>query len=364
MAFTRNSQATNNISALPNKPLITPTALKAAFDKGDVDEKSYNNDVLLVELESTTPGSSGAENIGSRTITGITGNTIWTQLQALYNLIVATVLGQIPDGSLTYAKQSTSAKALIENQSFKNKIINGDFVINQLGVSGTVILSAGQYGHDKWKAGDGGCTYTFATSQNKTTITISSGTLMQTVEGIGIYSGTHTVSWVGTSMGRIGTGAYTASGMQLNPTGGNDFSVEFNAGTLSQVQIEFGTVATAFEKRDISIEKLLCERYMKTFNVTTPFTYLNVGRFATTTTAVISFDTNAQMRTSPTISATGTFVLYHDGTNSLVTSYALHGTGSSMVSIAAIMTDTTTAGNLGAIYSGAAGGMLIFDANL
>lgn len=110
MAFTRNSQATNNISALPNKPLITATALKQKFDQGDVDEKSYNNDVLLVELESTTPGSSGAENIGSATVSGLAGNTIWAQISALWTAVQNIVIGTLPDNSVTNDKIATASK--------------------------------------------------------------------------------------------------------------------------------------------------------------------------------------------------------------------------------------------------------------
>lgn len=54
----------------------------------------------------------------------------------------------------------------------KNAIINGNFGINQRGLSGTVTLAANAYGHDRWKAGASGCTYTFATANNVTTLTV------------------------------------------------------------------------------------------------------------------------------------------------------------------------------------------------
>jgi len=76
----------------------------------------------------------------------------------------------------------------------KNAIINGNFQINQRGVSGTVTLAAGAYGHDRFKAGASGCTYTFATSNNVTTLTISAGSLIQVVEGLNLYTDTYTLS--------------------------------------------------------------------------------------------------------------------------------------------------------------------------
>ena len=62
---------------------------------------------------------------------------------------------------VTYNDSTIQGTSLI-----KNKIINGNFDINQRAVSGTVSLAAGEYGHDRFKGGAGGATYTFATSAN------------------------------------------------------------------------------------------------------------------------------------------------------------------------------------------------------
>ncbi len=51
---------------------------------------------------------------------------------------------------VTYNDSTIQGTSLI-----KNKIINGNFDINQRAVSGTVSLSAGVYGHDRWKDGSG-----------------------------------------------------------------------------------------------------------------------------------------------------------------------------------------------------------------
>ena len=75
----------------------------------------------------------------------------------------------------------------------KNAIINGNFAVNQRAVSGTVTLAAGAYGHDRFKAGASGCTYTFATANNITTLTISAGSLIQVIEGNNLFTGTYTL---------------------------------------------------------------------------------------------------------------------------------------------------------------------------
>lgn len=147
--------------------------------------------------------------------------------------------------------------------SFRNKLINANFQINIRAVSGTVVLAAGQYGHDRWKAGASGCTYTFTTSAGITTITITAGSLQQVISGDNLQSGTHTLSWSGTAQGKIGAGSYSASGVTGSVTGGANTTIEFNTGTLSLPQFEPGTAPTTFEHRLREIELILCEWYAK-----------------------------------------------------------------------------------------------------
>lgn len=109
MAFTKSTVATNNISALPNKPLITATALKQKFDQYGADDKTYTNG-LIDQLELTTPGSSGAENIGSAQVSGLAGNTIWAQISALWTVVQNIVIGTLPDNSVTNDKIATASK--------------------------------------------------------------------------------------------------------------------------------------------------------------------------------------------------------------------------------------------------------------
>lgn len=80
MAFTRSTVTTNIIRALADQPTETATQLKTKFDEYAENDKAYTNNTLLAELEKTTAGSSGAENIGSATISGVTGTTVRSQI--------------------------------------------------------------------------------------------------------------------------------------------------------------------------------------------------------------------------------------------------------------------------------------------
>jgi hypothetical protein len=177
----------------------------------------------------------------------------------------------------------------------KNAIINGNFAVNQRAVSGTVTLAAGAYGHDRFKAGASGCTYTFATANNITTLTISAGSLIQVIEGNNLFTGTYTLSWVGTAQGKIGGGSYASSGVTGTPAGGSNLDIEFNTGTLSLVQFEPGAIATPFERRPFGDELALCQRYYVKES-----SGLAIGASVAST-----FKLSVTMRSDPTVSIVG-----------------------------------------------------------
>jgi len=80
MALTRFEIDTANISKLSDRPNqndgLSSTQLKGRFDKAGNDIKTYINDVLLEELERTTDGDSGADNIGATAVGDGTATTV------------------------------------------------------------------------------------------------------------------------------------------------------------------------------------------------------------------------------------------------------------------------------------------------
>jgi hypothetical protein len=148
---------------------------------------------------------------------------------------------------------------------FRNRLIDAGYTINQRGyVSGTA-LSSGVYAHDRWKAGSGGCTYTFTQGSAGVpiTITITAGSLQQVIEGANMpEGGTYVLSWEGTAQARFNGGTYGSSPLAVTGiVAGANTTIEFDTGTVLKPQLEVGSQATSFEYRQYQQELALCQRY-------------------------------------------------------------------------------------------------------
>lgn len=152
---------------------------------------------------------------------------------------------------------------------FKNRLINGDFAINQRSFAGGA-LAAGVYGFDRWKAGSGGCNVSLTSG----VLTHTSGPLVQVIETPNLAGKTITVS-VEDPNGSVTvnvdgvTGTITAGagrrGVSLavpsGSTGNVTLTLTATGVTYKRVQLEVAGFATAWDQRHVAIEILLCSRY-------------------------------------------------------------------------------------------------------
>ena len=221
--------------------------------------------------------------------------------------------------------------------AFKNRIIDGGFTINQRGyVSGTS-LSSGSYGHDRWKGGASGGTYTFtqASAGVNTTITITAGSIIQVIEGANLpEGGTYVLSWTGTAQGKIGAGSFGASGITGTITAGTNTNIEFNTGTCGNVQLEVGSTATSFDYRPYGTELALCQRYYQFFGGATNSMLFQGYRGSTSYSPTDNLPFPVVMRASPTATQVGTWGV--DNTTSLGFAYI----NANCVSVASIGSST------------------------
>lgn len=191
---------------------------------------------------------------------------------------------------------------------FRNRVIDGGFTINQRSYASGAALAAGAFGHDRWKAGASGCTYTFtqAATGVHTTITITAGTLCQVIEGCNVpEGGTYTLSWTGTAQARVNAGSYAASPITVTGlTAGSNVTIEFATGTVGSVQFTPGSATSAFDYRAHGNELALCYRYYYKVTAHPLGVTLNI---ADGYSSVVNFPVT--MRGAPTLAPGATFTV-------------------------------------------------------
>ena len=154
----------------------------------------------------------------------------------------------------------------------KNLLVNSGFWFNDTGyVSNTALLNT-EYGHDNYKAGSGGCTYTFTQSGNlPIQINITAGSLVTAIEDFNYadYSEDVTVSWGGTAQARAVNGlttnlleeSYAVSPITVTKTANIGLSIEFGIGTVGKIVAVRGSSTVGWGEYDIGQEKLRSQRY-------------------------------------------------------------------------------------------------------
>lgn len=156
----------------------------------------------------------------------------------------------------------------------KNYIINPAFTINQRGFAG----GAGSgYGYDRWLVGGAGASMSLVDSNGFVSLLIAgaSAACQHRVEAGTVPEGTvMTASWEGTAQGD----EFNSSGEGFNNYRGSPFTfttvagvgivdtiavLGFNSGTLKNLKLEIGPIATQFEYPDPATDLIKCQRYFE-----------------------------------------------------------------------------------------------------
>ena len=194
-----------------------------------------------------------------------TGEALFTAATAA---AARTTLGGTATGSALFTATDAAAARMAAGvpnsgplSGLRNLVINGNFSVNQRGyVSGTATTGANQYTLDRWRVVTSGQAATFTTTGAGRTVTAPSGGIEQVIEGASIGGGTYVINWTGTASCTV-NGVSRTKGATFTLTAGSNATVRFSSGTVTDVQIEPGEVATAFEMRPIAMERTLCQRY-------------------------------------------------------------------------------------------------------
>lgn len=277
----------------------------------------------------------------------------------------------------------TGYPALATNQfGFRNKIINGDFRINQRRYASAANLASGAYGFDRWKSNFTNTTLTFTSAPQGQMVTINSGGgIKQVVERANMPAGTYILTWTGTATGRVyNTGAtppsYAASPVTVTLDGTANVEVEFTASsgtaTLQNVQLEAGSKASAFEYRPITTEISLCHRYYRRNDGGDDFAFIGTVRSITSTNIRIYVPLIVPFRIEPAITVAGTVRYESTGgalalaTGSASSIFYGNSTQQAMISMEYGITGGPAGGTFGDCYAlnGAATNFIEFNAEL
>ncbi|HMK57740.1 MAG TPA: hypothetical protein VK462_01665 [Nitrososphaeraceae archaeon] len=129
----------------PNTVFPSTDAFQAAMDSATIAVQNAHN-ALCDDLLSIIAGVSGSEQIGSATIAGVIGNTIYAQMTDLKSQIQAIIGGAIPPGSVSNAMIQDNAVTLskmADNSVGTAEIIDNSVTINELDISGKVSQVSG-----------------------------------------------------------------------------------------------------------------------------------------------------------------------------------------------------------------------------
>jgi hypothetical protein len=206
-------------------------------------------------------------------------------------------------------------------------------------------------------------TISAANTWEQKTVTISgdtTGTWIGATNGTGLivtfslgvgsnFSGT-AGSWVGAG-NNSATGATSVVG-----TNGATFYI-------TGVQLEAGSVATPFERRDYGRELMMCQRYLPAFNGNgTAAAYIGSAYSYATNTINVLVPFPVQTRVAPTgVSASAATILaYQTGASNTTSSLISFGAASTSLIASVVVAATATTGSAGAAYFNTATGQILF----
>lgn len=98
--------------------------LKAWWDSSP-EEVRVSFNALIDSLLSSATGDSGAHNIGSASIAGVSGSTVFAQISDLKTQLQQTSLGQIADGTITVQKLAFDPATQVELNNVNRMVSMG-----------------------------------------------------------------------------------------------------------------------------------------------------------------------------------------------------------------------------------------------
>lgn len=359
----RTAVADANYTALPTDRTVAYAALTAARTVTLPAASVYPTGTQLLFVDETGACSPSVTITVARAGTDTINGATTALLSSAYGFLALTSNGK---GAWTAVDFAGATTAQLTN---RNSVINGNFAVNQRAYASGSSLSAGTYAHDRFKAGSGGCTYTFTQAVPDTAVTITAGSLAQAVDALNVHATTWWLTWTGTAPARVYQGlassqtspAYAAGtsaaigGTTVNVllvTGlaiGTITNLEFGTGTLGLVQFEAALPnagPTRFERRQG--ELALCQRYFQRWQQPPLRGPFGGGNVVTRMGMVLP----VTMRATPSLSMSGNLPVFNGSTTTTLSSITGNDSTPQTLEIDGTITSNTgyASGQLVVIY--------------
>jgi hypothetical protein len=176
----------------------------------------------------------------------------------------------------------------------RNLIMNGQGRVNQRAyTSGAATGAANQYTLDRWRVVTSGQNLSWTGNAARNVMTAPAGGVEQVIEGLNVVGGTYTINWTGTATCTV-AGTARTKGETFTLTAAADTTVRLIGGTFTDVQLELGSIPTAYERTPHSNELALCQRF-----------YQAIPMAIETSTLFQSVSFPTQMRAVPALTGGG-----------------------------------------------------------
>ena len=244
------------------------------------------------------------------------------------------------------AEALASASLASASNALRNKILNANFAGNTRQVSGSIVLTAGAFGHDMWLAGAAGCSLSVTAGL----ATITAGAYKTVVDGASIGpTGNHVLSWTGTAQASVNGGASQSSPIVISLTAGANVSIQFGIGTLGMPQLERGTVATAAVQLPPELQRFALNYYVKNEYVLIGGSNSRLWLSARSSSSVFRAETSVgSMRVVPSVTLQNNTSVEYLNASSVWTATSItgscYGLPSSLLFLASAPADATGTG--------------------
>ncbi len=211
-------------------------------------------------------------------------------------------------------------------------------------ITGAFTVSVGNSAENRWY----GTTYTInaANTWEYKTVTIAgdtTGTWLAT-NGIGIQL----VFNYGQAATAQSANTWTTSANARSVTGSTSLGTTNNATfQITGVQLEAGTVASPFERRDYGRELMMCQRYFQSWGGDTAYQPIGIGPSEASNTANVIVPALVSFRgqASLSVSANGDFRLFNGSTYQTVTGFAINNATTNNTTIQVSVGSSVSAGS-------------------